>query len=50
MSYLKYESFLRKLRGDQRYKALLKRMNLPVDEIMGFATSRMAPTRFISSS
>ena len=30
--YLKYDPLLRKLRGDPRYTALLKKMNLPPDE------------------
>ena len=29
--YVKFDPFLRPLRGDPRYAALLKRMNLPVD-------------------
>ena len=32
MRYLKYDPLLRKLRGDPRYTALLKKMNLPPDE------------------
>jgi len=31
MRYLKYDPLLRKLRGDPRYAALLKEMNLPLD-------------------
>ena len=31
LTYLKYDPLLRSLRGDPRYKALLKKMNLPVD-------------------
>jgi hypothetical protein len=31
MRYIKYDPFLRNLRGDPRYSALLKKMNLPLD-------------------
>ena len=31
MRYLKNDPLLRSLRGDQRYTALLRRMNLPLD-------------------
>ena len=31
MRYLKYDRFLRSLRGDSRYTALLQKMNLPAD-------------------
>jgi serine/threonine-protein kinase len=32
MRYLKYDPLLRRLRGDPRYTALLKKMNLPLDD------------------
>ena len=32
MRYLKYDPLLRGLRGDPRYTALLKKMNLPLDD------------------
>ena len=31
LSYLKYDPFVRNVRGDSRYTALLKKMNLPLD-------------------
>ena len=31
LAYLKYDPLLRKIRGDPRYTALLRKMNLPVD-------------------
>jgi hypothetical protein len=30
-SYLEYDPFMRKVRGDPRYAALPKKMNLPLD-------------------
>ncbi len=31
LSYVKYDPFLSKLRGDPRYPALLKKLHLPLD-------------------